>query len=82
MVVVGLFGQGLATCGVSLIRLAFGPCDVALGLASVIASIGLTAFAAYATTAGLDARMVKVAKPSGRRGWADKFLAYSTWPRR
>ena len=79
VLVVGVFGQGLATCGMSLIRLDNGTVDVVLGVVSLLVCIVLAVLAATVTTAWLQARVVKQ-KPTARRGgWAGIFLSYSTW---
>ena len=82
MVVVGLFGQGMATCGVSLIRLDITFGDVVLGIVSLIVCIGLVGFAGWATTSGLQARLVKMPRSGPTQlGWTRRFLACSTWQR-
>ena len=78
MIVVGLFGQGMATCGVSLIRLAVSPSDVVLGSVSLLVSAMVVLCALYATTSGLQVRAV-VQKQPVRRGLIGRFLALSTW---
>ena len=61
MVVVGLFGQGLASCGMSLIRLDSSAGDVALGVFSLLICAALVVLAVYATTCGLDCEIAPLA---------------------
>ena len=77
MVVVGLFGQGLATCGVSLIRLNNSAGDVWLGAVSLIVCTGLVVGTGWVTTLGLEVRIVKL--PRSSRGWRRQALAYLRW---
>ena len=50
MILVGIFHQGLASSGVSLIRLHAQPGDVALGFLSLASCMAVTCWAAYVTT--------------------------------
>ena len=79
LLIVGLFGQGLATCGMSLIRLGDSVWDIALGVVSLLVCAILVVLAGVVTTAWLQVRKVKQ-KPIARgHGWAGIFLSYSTW---
>ena len=86
MIVVGIFHQGLATVGVSLVRLGSSAGDVALGLAAVAVCAGLVAGALYVTTKGFDCRSVERRENDGgsRKGLAGHrrvrwFLGYAEW---
>jgi hypothetical protein len=50
MIVVGLAGEGLASCGVSLLRLGSSAWDVILGALSLAACASVAAWALYVTT--------------------------------
>ena len=80
VLLVGLFGQGLATCGMSLIRLGESAGDIALGVASLLVCVLLAVLAGLVTTAWLQARVVKQKPTARRRGWAGRFLSYAVWP--
>ena len=79
VILVGIFGQGLATCGVSLIRLDDSAGDTALGIASLLVCVLCVAFAAMITTAWLQVRIVKQKLQRSRRSWFGRYLAYSVW---
>ena len=79
MVVVSLFGQGLASVGVSLIRLGGGAEDLALGLASLVACIGLVVWAGYTTTAGLRCRQAPQVLSTSIPPAVRTLLRYTTW---
>ena len=79
VLLVGVFGQGLAACGVSLIRLGDSGGDVALGIVSLLVCIVLAALAGLVTTCWLQVRIVKQ-KLTRRHGWAGIFLSAALWP--
>ena len=79
VILVGIFGQGLATCGVSLIRLDDSVGDTALGISSLLVCVICVTLAAMITTAWLQVRIVKQKLQRSRRSWFGRYLAYSVW---
>ena len=79
MLLVGLFGQGLATCGTSLIRLADSAGDIVLGVVSLLVCILLVVLAGRVTTERLQVRIVKQKPTAGRWSWAGRFLSIAVW---
>ena len=82
MIVVGLFGQGLASCGVSLIRLGCSDYDVALGMLSLIVCTALVIFTHHVTTRGLQCRVeAQQASVSSAPACLRQLVAYGVWRR-
>ena len=82
MIIVAAFGQGMASCGVSLIRLNFSFGDVVLGIVSLAVCCLVVLLALNITTRGLQGRVVierskdTVAEVPRQLQW---FLKLSTW---
>jgi Leucine-rich repeat (LRR) protein len=78
LVAVGVFGEGLASCAVALIRLGHSAGDVALATASLCVCAVLFGVAYRYTTSGLQVRMER-AQPEPVPRWARRLVRYSTW---
>ena len=59
MIAVCIFEQGMATCGASLIRLAEGPVDVAIGIVALAVCTAFVPLSLAATTTWLQCRIVR-----------------------
>ena len=81
MVAVGMFGQGLASCGMSLTRLNWSDGDAILGIAALITCALLALGALYVTTRGLRCQMVEIAENSEGPvvTFAEPFVKLATW---
>ena len=84
MVVVSLFGQGLASCGMSLVRLDANPGDLALGIASLLTCAALVAGACYLTTGDrVECSMIPQEEDAatGVPNFLHGFVRSATWNR-
>ena len=83
MVAVGMFGQGLASCGMSLIRLDWSTGDVLLGIAALVTCAFLAVGVLYVTTRGLESQMTEIIKEkvadSAVVRLAEPFVKLATW---
>ena len=79
MIPVSLFGQGLASCGVSLIRLGASAEDIALGVAAITICLILALGAGYLTTIGLECDLVAMEPVEGRPRILKAFLRIAVW---
>ena len=79
MVVIGLFGQGLASTGTSLLFLQNGGGDVLLGVASLVVCLGVVLWAVYATTYGLSCRKEQRSLNPSIHPVLTSFLRLATW---
>ena len=84
MVIVGLFGQGLASCGTSLIRLNGSSDDNVLGVVSLAVCGSLVVWAAYCTTRGLQCVVKPIRKKKAEKSSSSigtRFFELATWQR-
>ena len=84
MVVVGVFHQGLASCGVSIIRLGLSATDVALGAFSLFMCGTISICVIWVTTGSrmpCFTESVQSEHHAARPRWVRQFLRFTTWQR-